>query len=60
MGTAYFKSKLKKAINNGTTAPPPPIPDIVDKAIITAITKQPTYSFGSIGNTSLCLHFPST
>jgi hypothetical protein len=53
---ASLVEKLKNIIVKGTTAPPPPIPPMVDSVIKITITKSPKNSRPIIGKMSLCTH----
>ena len=50
---AYFVVNSKNIIVNGTTAPPPPIPPIVESVIKTISTIRPRNSLPKIGNIPL-------
>ena len=50
---ASFVVKLKNIIVKGTTAPPPPIPPIVERVMSNAKTRSPRNSRPVIGNVSL-------
>ena len=51
--TAGLVRKPKKYIQIGITIPPPPIPAIVERALITMKTIRPTISIGSTGKMNL-------
>ena len=53
IGIAYLVDKLKNVIHKGITTPPPPIPAIVHRAIITDNTIRPIISCNVIGKTPL-------
>lgn len=53
MAIACLVGNPKKVMQKGMTIPPPPIPAIVDKEIITISKKRPANSIPKIGKTSL-------
>lgn len=52
----FFMVNPKKVMHNGITTPPPPIPAIVLKAMITGRIIKPENSEGNIGKIALCSH----
>jgi hypothetical protein len=50
---AYLVVNSKNIIVKGTTAPPPPIPPIVERVIKNIKTRRPRNSFPKIGNIPL-------
>ena len=54
MAMASLVVKLKNIIVKGTTAPPPPIPPMVERVMSTTKTRSPRNSSPVIGKMSLC------
>jgi hypothetical protein len=52
----FFIEKPKKVIQKGITTPPPPIPAIVLRAMMTGRIMSPENSEGKMGKIALCLH----
>ncbi len=52
----FFIENPKNVMQKGMTTPPPPIPAIVLRAMITGRIIRPENSEGNMGKIALCLH----
>jgi hypothetical protein len=52
----FFIENPKKVMQKGITTPPPPMPAIVLRAMITGRIIKPENSEGKIGKMALCFH----